>query len=110
AGTFAKKVVDGIEQTVLQFQRGYGLALEGFTPFVPSNTWSMCVLFRFEELGGYRRVIDLWNFTSDFGLYINGEVPYYYNEAFSGIPAVHPHAWSQIVLTRDINENVMGLG
>ncbi|MGA9162620.1 MAG: hypothetical protein WB297_17390, partial [Actinomycetota bacterium] len=56
--------------TVLRFAGGRGLALAPTTRVIRSPGYSIEVLFRFDLLAGYRKIIDFKDGSSDDGLYM----------------------------------------
>ena len=60
----------GTGVTVLRFDGGRGLALAPTTRVIRSSGYSIEVLFRFDLLDGYRKVIDFKNGSTDDGLYV----------------------------------------
>nr|MDQ2730879.1 hypothetical protein [Armatimonadota bacterium] len=67
--TFSTETVNGQPHPVLRFAEGNGLSLAPTTGVIPSDTYSIIVLFRFATTTGYRRIIDFKNATMDQGLY-----------------------------------------
>jgi hypothetical protein len=95
--TFATESVDGTNQTVLRFPEGNGVR---FTTPTPLPEYSLVVQFRFQDVSGWRRIMDVSNRASDFGLYFrNGQLQ------FVPLPVsptrVAPNQWVEVALTRD---------
>ena len=79
----------GTGVTVLRFAGGRGLALAPTTHVIRSSGYSMELLFRFDLLAGFRKVIDFKNGSTDDGLYLLD-------------------SYVQVVLTRDPANRVVG--
>src|SRR5438093_979897 len=56
--TFQIDSVSGVTRSVLRFPEGNGLALASAGSVVPSDTYTIVVLFRFDTVGSWRRIID----------------------------------------------------
>src|SRR6185436_9876879 len=87
--------------TVLRFAGGRGLALAPTTHVIRSSGYSIEVLFRFDLLPGFRKVIDFKNGSTDEGLYVlDGCLTFvpYEQDAFTRIGS---DSYVQVVLTRD---------
>jgi Thrombospondin type 3 repeat/Concanavalin A-like lectin/glucanases superfamily len=95
--TFATEAVDGSNQTVLRFPEGNGVR---FTTPAPMTESSVVIQFRFEDMSGWRRIIDVSNRTSDRGLYFR-------NGQLQPVPLpvsptrIAPNQWVELALTRN---------
>ena len=99
---------EGTGVTVLRFAGGRGLALAPTTHVIRSSGYSIEVLFRFDLLPGFRKVIDFKNGSTDAGLYVlDGCLTFVPNEqdAFTRIGS---DSYVQVVLTRDPADRVVG--
>ncbi len=106
--SFVTDTVGGSSRTVLQFPKGNGLALSPTTGVIPSDTYSIALLFRFDEISGYRRIVDFKNGASDTGLYnLNGNLHFYNITGGTSAP-IQANTYVQVVLTRDSAKNVVG--
>lgn len=106
--TFATELVDGRSRRVLRFPQGNGLALHPSYPTAYYDVYSMAVLFRFDTVTGYRRVLDTWGGFHESGLYTrNGALDFYPLVNGSGAP-IAADAYVQVVLTRDSAQKVTG--
>ena len=80
------------------FGPSQGLTLSNALPN-PAE-YSILIDFSFSSLGGYRRIIDFKNLTSDTGLYnLNSALNFY--PVITGPPAFVPDTEVRLVLTRD---------
>jgi hypothetical protein len=106
--TFATEVVDGRSRRVLRFPQGNGLGLHPSYPTAYYDVCSMAVLFRFDTVTGYRRVLDTWGGWRESGLYTrSGVLDFYPVVNGSGAP-IAADAYVQVVLTRDSANRVTG--
>jgi hypothetical protein len=99
---------EGTGVTVLRFAGGRGLALAPTTHVIRSSGYSIEILFRFDLLAGFRKVIDFKNGSTDDGLYVlDGCLTFVPNEqdAFTRIGS---DSYVQVVLTRDPADRVVG--
>ncbi|MBI2396797.1 MAG: hypothetical protein HYV17_03310 [Xanthomonadales bacterium] len=110
AGTqsFVTDTVAGSPTTVLSFAEGAGLVLTPTTGLIASNTYSVAMLVRFDDVSGYRKILDFRNGTDDDGLYnYSGEL-YLYPD-FEGTPTpITAGAYHWVVMTRDGAGNIVG--
>lgn len=105
--TFGNALVDGRSSTVLNFGMNDGLLL-GTPGLVPNGNYSVAVLFSFTEVSGWRRILDLKNRTSDDGLYSYNGALNFYPVALGTSAPVSSNEFVQVVLTRDLSQNVVG--
>jgi hypothetical protein len=107
ANTFVTSTVDGQPRTVLQFPEGNGLRLAPTSGVIANGVYTIVILFEFDTVRGYRKVLDFKNGTSDSGLYV-------FNDFLSFFPGVigtatlTPNVYYQVVLTRDAAGTVTG--
>jgi len=106
-GTFSSEVVDGVQRRVLSFEAGSGLGIPSASSGI-GDAYTIAMLFKFESTGGYRRLIDFKNRTTDWGLYsLNGKLNFY-SVAMGTRGAIAPGQFVQVVLTRGLDGNVRG--
>ena len=106
--SFGPGVVDGQARTVLNFSANDGVSLAPMSSVVPGPSYSLVLLFAFDEASDWRRILDFKNAASDTGLYSLSGALNFYNEALgSGAPIV-PGTFVQVVLTRDAAQTVTG--
>jgi hypothetical protein len=94
--------------TVLRFAGGRGLALAPATRVIRGSGYSIEILFRFDLLDAFRKVIDFKNGSTDDGVYLlDGCLIFFPNEQDS-ITRIGSESYAQIVLTRDAADRVVG--
>jgi len=106
--SFVTDTVDAVSRIVLQFPQGNGLSLSPTTGVIPSGTYTIVVLFRFDTVFGYRKIVDFKNGTSDNGLYNLDSNLRFYNVALGSGTPIGAGVYVQVVLTRDASGNVVG--
>ncbi len=94
--------------TVLRFAGGRGLALAPTTRAIRSSGYSIEILFRFDLLAGYRKVIDFKNGSSDDGLYLLDGCLNFFPKEQVALTRIGSDSYVQIVLTRDAADRVVG--
>ena len=94
--------------TVLRFAGGRGLALSPTTHVIRSSGYSIEILFRFDLLDGYRKVIDFKNGSADDGLYVLDGCLIFFPKEQDALTRIGPDSYVQIVLTRDDADRVVG--
>ena len=98
---FTNTLVDGVDRMALRFPEGSGLVLQPATVVFPSNQYTVVVLFQFDAVNGWRRLLDFKNGASWNGLYVvNGGLCFYPATAVSAV-CVTNNAWHQLALTRE---------
>jgi Concanavalin A-like lectin/glucanases superfamily len=91
--------------TGITFGANQGPTISGFSS--PAN-YSVETSFRFDITGGYRRIMNFLNSTSDTGLYnLNGRLNFY-NITTSATTPFAPNQLSNVVFTRDSSGNSVG--
>jgi hypothetical protein len=100
--------VDGVSKLVIRFFRGTGFVLAPTTGELGNTTYSVAVLFRFSDIGIFRRVLDFKHGTSDTGLYLAAGKLRLYPYTPSGPKTVAADEWVQVVLTRTAAGTVTG--
>lgn len=94
---FATENVDGISRTVLRFEHNDGLQLTPVAGVMPSGRYTIVMLFRFDQVSGFRRTVDFRNGTSDTGAYVHDGRLKHSNDP----PNIEPDEYVQVVYTRD---------
>jgi hypothetical protein len=103
-GSYSSASIGGTPTTVYNFGKQQGLSLDA-TGLISDN-YTIAALFSFDDISGYRKILDFKNLTSDTGLYtITGQLDFY-DEA-SGSPTVGPGTFFEVVLTRDSSNALM---
>ncbi|MDB6111575.1 MAG: hypothetical protein JWR69_3325 [Pedosphaera sp.] len=106
--SFQSDLVDGFAGVVYRFPQGNGLLLSPSAGVVPTNVWSMVLLFRYDTVSGYRRIVDTKNPPGEFGLYVqSGNLYFYPSAGGSGSPMTASN-YVQVVMTRDATNLVSG--
>lgn len=97
---FVRETVDGVNRQVLRFPKGGGLALST-SGLVDPRSYSVVLLFRLDELRGFRRILDFSDSTADNGFYdYSGNAVIYGSDGGatrSGI--VFDESYAQAILT-----------
>jgi hypothetical protein len=91
----------------VRFPSGTGLILSNATTVIPSNSYTVVVLFKFDTVAGYRRILDMKNGSPDQGLYTYSGQLYFYPGAISSTICVTNDTWHQVVVTRDLPGQVV---
>jgi hypothetical protein len=104
---FTNDVVDGFPRTVYHFAQGSSVVLAPANGVIPTNVYTAVLLFRFDATTGWRRILDVKNPVSDFGLYaLNGGLNFY-GAGVGGSTVFAPSNYVQVVITRDASSNVV---
>lgn len=86
---------------IYTFGADQGLSLSGALPGNQDADYSIYLDFEFGTLGGYRKILDFKNLTSDNGLYNLSTDLNYFDFSFGPNGAFTPGTFAQVVLTRD---------
>lgn len=98
--SFIADDVDGTDRIVLDFPEANGLQLVNADHTIPRNRYTIVVKFRFDDVTGYRRVIDFSRALSDKGPYVlNGAFVFHPNALGSPV-TIDAGEWVNVVLTR----------
>ena len=106
--SFTTATVDGTSRTVLTFSQNNGLSLSSTSGVIPNDTYSIVVLFSFEQTSSYRRIIDFKNGSSDNGLYQSYGHLYFYPPGYGSSAPISANTYAQVVITRDSSGTVTG--
>jgi hypothetical protein len=99
SGSFVTNTVCGVSKTVYQFAAGQGLNFPVGATF--TNTYSIEIVFRFNAVFSYARVLDYKSLTTDDGLYVvGGNLNFYPVSSGSGSP-INAGTYVHVVLTRN---------
>ena len=108
---FATETVTGAAQRVLTFPQGNGLSVST-AGVIPDDSYTIAVLFRFNDTSGYRRIVDFKAGTSDAGLYNrSGALNFFGSEEGTGTPITPSAAndpYHEVLLSRDALGLVIG--
>ena len=103
---FIDEAVLGQTRPVLTFNRGSGLELAPASVAMGSE-YTIELVFRFDRLDGYAKIVDFTNATEDRGLYsFDGRMAFWPITTGFGA-AVEADSYAQVVLTRDATDNVV---
>ena len=101
--SFAVDIVDGYTRQTLRFPFNSGVALFNSNTVVPNSAYTMVVLFKFDNLTGYRRIGDFKNGTSQTGAYLlNGR----FEAEATTTTALLAGTFFQAVIVRESNGHV----
>jgi hypothetical protein len=93
---------------VLSFSARGGLALTPATGIVYRDVYTIELLFRFDRVDGFRKLIDFENGSDDSGLYVqDGCLTFVPRNERAGT-GIQQHTYVQVVLTRDTTDRVVG--
>ena len=97
---FRRATVDGRRRSVLAFPRGNGVSVD-VRGLLPPDNYSISVLFKFETLSGYRRILDYSGGVRDRGLYTFDGVLALFPRIGPVGSAIGPRRYSHVVMTRN---------
>jgi hypothetical protein len=104
---YATDSVDGCSRTVRQFPLHNGLHLQPTSGVIPTNIYTIVMLFRLDQTNGYRRLIDFKAGTVENGVYVRDGRLNFYGIVEAPTPSIPAGTYVQVVLTRD-GTNVVG--
>ena len=99
--SFVQDTVGGSSQTVLAFPLSSGVELQ--SGVIPEDSYSIAALVRFDEITGYRRIVDISSASADRGLYERSGQLYYWPITGGSVtpPPFEINKYVHVVLTRD---------
>ncbi|MGD9563411.1 MAG: FG-GAP-like repeat-containing protein [Pyrinomonadaceae bacterium] len=101
---FTSSTVDGYDRQVLHFEPNCGLAVST-AGVIPNNAYTIVMLFRFDEVDGFRRVVSFDNGVADTGGYIlDGRLEF---ENTANVPFA-ASTYIQVVIVREATGVVRG--
>ena len=104
---FIDEAVLGQTRPVLTFDRGSGLELTPASVVIGSE-YTIELVFRFDRLDGFAKIVDFNNATEDCGLYsLDGRMDFWPITAGFGAAVVEADSYAHVVLTRDATDNVV---
>ncbi len=104
--SFVTDTVDGYTRQTLRFPFDGGVLLSPSTSVIPNGgSYTIVILFRFDQISGFRRVVDFANRTTDDGAYIQDGRLEFENTANAPFLA---STYIQIVICRDAAGTVRG--
>ena len=107
-GSSAFRVDGRTGVTVLRFTGGRGLALAPTTRVIRSSGYSIEILFRFDLLAGFRKIIDFKDGSADDGLYVLDGCLIFPPKEQDALTRIGSDSYAQVVLTRDPADRVVG--
>jgi len=105
---FTTALVDGRERRVLRFGANNGVALNDAPGLVSANHYTVVMLFAFDDVSSWRRILDWRNGASDFGLYDLNGLLYFYPRAAGAGAALTPSNYVQVAFTRHFDNTAAG--
>ncbi len=105
--TFVSETVDGCSRVVRLLPLHNGLQLVPTTGVMPTNVYTIVMLFRLDQTNGYRRLVDFKAGTSDYGLYVYNGRLFFKPTVQAPAPTIAAGNYVQVVVTRD-GTNVVG--
>lgn len=105
--TYVSEAVDACSQLVLQFPLHNGVRLQPTTGVIPTNIYTIVMLFRLDDTNSFRRLIDFKAGTTSYGLYAYYGQLYFYPFVVGPTPRIAAGSYAQVVLTRD-GTNLVG--
>jgi RHS repeat-associated protein len=102
-GEFVNDNIFGNERQVYSFDSGSGFSLDT-TNLLPIDNYSIELVFKFDDVGDWQKIIDYENLTLDTGLYVrDGELVYYNLSDNAG--TVNAGEYIHLTITRSANDN-----
>ena len=105
---FMSAIVDGSLHTVYHFAQGSSVVLEPADGVIPTNIYTAVLLFSFDNISGWKRILDVKNPANNNGLYALNGTLYFYPLASGPSATIAASNYVQVVLTRDASSNVVG--
>lgn len=106
--SFTTDTVDGQSRTVLQFPGNNGVKLSPTTTVLSGSSYTIVLLFHYNTLPSYAKIIDFNNRGQEHGLYYqSGQLQYWPDSPISE-GSVAAGVYAQVVLTRASTDSVKG--
>ncbi len=97
ANSFSADTVDGYARQTLRFPFNSGVSVST-AGLIPNNAYTIVMLFRFDEISGFRRVASFDNGTTDNGAYMqDGRLEF----ESTANAAIFPNTYIQVVIVRE---------
>ena len=106
ASSFIDEVVFREKQTVLRFPEGNGLSLSPASAVIDGDRYSIELLFRLDDVDGYRKIIDLKDASDDSGLYIFDGRLIFFDVETPAPRTIKLDTYTQVLLTRKASGKV----
>ena len=108
-GAFESATVDGEERTVYRFAQNSGVRFESAgAGSVAANDYSLVMLVQLDDVGSYRRLVDLKNRTSDNGLYVVNSRLSFFPLVDGPVGAIDAGEFVQVAFTRGADGTTAG--
>jgi Tol biopolymer transport system component len=104
ANSFVSDAVDGYARQSLRFPFNSGLAVNT-NGVIPNNAYTIVMLFRFDNLTGFRRVVSFDNGTTDNGAYIQ-DARFEGETSANNNSILFPNIYFQAVIVRETSGRV----
>jgi len=105
--SYVTETVDGCPRFVRQFPLHNGLSLQPTAGVIPTNIYTIVMLFRLDQTNGWRRLLDFKAATIDTGLYVHDGRLNFYPVIEAPASSIAAGPYTQVVLTRDSDSNVV---
>ncbi len=105
--SYTTETVDTCPRTVRLFPLHNGVRLQPTTGVIPTNVYTIVMLFRLDQTNGWRRLLDFKAAAIDTGLYVRDGRLNFYPVIEAAAPTIPAGAYVQVVLTRDSDSNVV---
>jgi uncharacterized protein YmfQ (DUF2313 family) len=105
---FITNIVDGVSRPVYHFAQGSSVVLQPADGVIPTNIYTAVLLFSFDNISGWKRILDVKNPANNYGLYAYYGQLYFYPAAYGPSATIAASNYVQVVLTRDASSNVVG--
>ena len=105
ANSFATDVIDGYTRPTLRFPSNSGLAVSIAGGLIPNTSYTIVILFRFDQVSGFRRIASFDNRLTDNGAYIQDGRLEFENTAN---PPFDPNTYIQVAIVRDASGTIRG--
>jgi hypothetical protein len=96
-----------IDRTVLSFSGRGGLSLPA-SQIVGPDGYTIELVFRFDEVDRFRKIIDFKDGSADSGLYVQDRCLTFFPKDPGTSTAIELNTYAQVVLTRDASQRVVG--
>ena len=105
---FTEAAVFGQTRDVLTFHRGSGLSLIPTSGVIDRHQYAIELVFRLDQIDGWRKIIDINDASEDCGLYaLDGGLAFWPIAGGFGAP-LEADSYAHVVLTRDAAGTVVG--
>ncbi|MEI8290337.1 MAG: right-handed parallel beta-helix repeat-containing protein, partial [Verrucomicrobiota bacterium] len=99
---FTTMTVRGVARRVLSFPAGGGLQLQPTLGVFPSELYTIAMLFKFDAVNSYRRILDFRNGIEQ-GLYVQDGRLHFWNYGAAPAVTMTNGTWHMVAITRDVS-------